>query len=266
MRTITFDEIKQIELAILKEIHNFCVKNGIRYFLTFGTLIGAIRHKGFIPWDDDIDIFIPRGDYERFISTFVSDKYKCLSMEKNRHYPFTYAKVIDISTIKKEPIHLSKKMTLGIDVDVFPLNPYFVDNYEKTIEKKWKKYCRLWYLSTSIFRSKSALKTVLLFPLKLFLRPFARCISKRINDLTELSGESVPIGYITAFCTCEKIRTYKTERFDNSVLHRFEDSEFFIPAGYDELLKSIYGDYMKLPPAEKQVSHHRNNCYHVEEK
>lgn len=262
MKILSFEETKTIELNILKDIHSFCTRNNITYFLTFGTLIGAIRHNGFIPWDDDIDIFIPRGDYEKFIQLYRSEKYVCYALENNGFYPFSYAKVIDKSTIKKEPVHISKKISLGIDVDVFPLNPYYEEGYDKKINKKWHFYRRLWHISISRFRKNNLLKTICCFPAIIILRPFCRVFAKKISNLTlfKITNQK-PIGFITAFCTSEKIRVYNPDWFEKAILHKFQDFDFFIPSGYDELLRSIYGDYMMLPPQEKRISHHTNICY-----
>ncbi len=264
MREITFEEKKEIELNILKSVHSFCVENNIRYFLTFGTLIGAIRHDGFIPWDDDIDIFIPWDDYVRFVTTFKSEHYKCFSPLVDKTYPFTYSKVIDVRTTKEEPIHLNKNITLGIDIDVFPLNYYYEYEYEKNINRKWRFYCKLWNLSISKYWNGKILRDLILSPFRFVLRRFNQSIKKRIISLTNIDAKGrKPVGYITAFCTSEKIRIYDIDWFSSTILHKFEDSVFFVPSEYDKILTSIYGDYMKLPPVEKQKTHHKNKCFYI---
>ena len=261
-KELNMDEIKTIEFQILTEIDSFCKKNNIRYFLTFGTLLGAIRHKGFIPWDDDIDIFIPREDYNRFINTFKSERYICYSYETHPNYPFDFAKVIDSSTIKEEPIRTAKNIQLGIDVDVFPLNYYYFDGFDKKIYKSWKKYCALWRISVSKFKHRNIFKTVVYFPIKATCALFRKQIVKKIDHLTNSRSGDYPIGYITAFCVSEKIRTYKLEWFDGVDECLFEGKKFNVPRGYDELLTNIYGDYMKLPSKENRISHHRNKCFY----
>ena len=268
MRKITFEETKSIELNILKSVHDFCCKNRLTYYLTFGTLLGAVRHDGFIPWDDDIDIFMPRSDYERFISTFSFEGLKCLSLDHDKGYPFSYAKVIDLRTIKKEPIHLSKKIELGVDIDIFPLDYYYEEGFDKRIYKKWHTYCRLWSLSVSKLRSKGVLKTILLFPIKIALRPFYRIIARKISYLTynkeiiDRNEKREPIGFVSAFCTSPAVWTYKIQWFEKTIFHKFESFDFLIPVGYDELLRKVYGEYMSLPPVNKRISHHLFEAYY----
>ena len=123
MRRITdIQELRGVQLGILDDIHAFCVDNGIRYFLACGTLIGAVRHKGYIPWDDDIDLYMPRDDYERFINEFksVSGNCRVLDPKKEKHYYYTYAKVVDKRTLLVEPE--ADGYRIGVYVDVFPVD------------------------------------------------------------------------------------------------------------------------------------------------
>lgn len=262
MKVVTIEQSKKIQLDILLAVHEFCLKNHLSYYLTFGTLIGAIRHNGFIPWDDDIDIFMPRGDYEKFISSFKADNYQCYSLEKDKKYPFPYAKVVDTRTIKEEPLHISKKIKMGIDIDVFPLSFYYEEDYKGKIVKKWNHKRRLWYQATSKFNNGGLLKSILLFPVKLFLRPFTRSIAFKISNLTnpEANGRE-PLGYITGTTSCDDIFLYPFKWFEKPMTHLFENHELFIPCGYDELLKMIYGDYMTPPPPDKCVPIHGYPAY-----
>ena len=124
MKRISFEEAKRVELDILLHVAKFCDEHGLRYFLAYGTLIGAVRHKGFIPWDDDIDIQMPREDYEKLLELYpkenTDEKYFLLAPEmKGAHHP--YAKIIDTRTVKKE-LGAKKNNPLGVDIDVFPLD------------------------------------------------------------------------------------------------------------------------------------------------
>lgn len=122
MRNISFEEMKKVELEILSFFADFCETHNLRYFLAYGTLIGAIRHKGFIPWDDDVDIQMPREDYDILISLFNignDSPYRLISpLEKQSCY--TIVKIIDTRTIKIE--NGIKNDPLGIDIDIFPLD------------------------------------------------------------------------------------------------------------------------------------------------
>ena len=136
IKYLSMDEIKLIELEILQYIHDFCVKNDIKYFINYGTLIGAVRHKGFIPWDDDIDICMFRKDYEKFIDLFSKDDgiYKILSLETDDKYYNNFMKVINSKT-KIEDERNYKTYDLGIFVDIFPIDSF--DDL-KLVEKTYK--------------------------------------------------------------------------------------------------------------------------------
>ena len=99
MKELSLQEIKQVELEILKEFNSFCEENNIRYFLAFGTLLGAIRYKGFIPWDDDVDVLVPRDDYNRLLKQFQNNEKYCLyAFERDKKYSFPFAKLCDMKT------------------------------------------------------------------------------------------------------------------------------------------------------------------------
>jgi lipopolysaccharide cholinephosphotransferase len=122
MRTITSDELRSIQLDLLQKTADFCEANGIRYFLCGGTLLGAIRHKGYIPWDDDIDIAMPRTDYDRFCMTFnqPNSKYRVKSLSTHPDYNNAFAKVYDDRTMLKE-LHY-KGIHFGVYIDVLPVD------------------------------------------------------------------------------------------------------------------------------------------------
>ena len=129
MRKITLDESKRIQLDILQSIHDFCIANNLKYSICGGTLIGAVRHKGFIPWDDDIDIFMLREDYNKFIHDYkdLSGIYILHSLENDESYSYPYAKVEDVRTYIEEDVTAGN---IGIAVDVFPVDNCMNDREE----------------------------------------------------------------------------------------------------------------------------------------
>ena len=178
MKPITeIDEIKEIGLNILKKVHDFCVSNDIMYSLACGTLIGAVRHKGFIPWDDDIDIYMLRSDYNRFISLFQEQAPEHLAISSLINEPkwhLSWAKVYDIRTVCYEHIAVDVKET-GLGIDIFPIDSAPESREEwRHFEKKRRIFvnaCTLKKMKWSKKRSKS--NNILMCLCKLILFPFS---------------------------------------------------------------------------------------------
>lgn len=123
MRKITdIKEMQQIGLLMLADVDKYCRENDITYFVGYGTLLGAIRHKGFIPWDDDIDIIMPREDYNKFIREYGNERYKVLSNEYTTDYYYNFAKVVDLKTYAIEHGRNVRIQDLGLYIDVFPID------------------------------------------------------------------------------------------------------------------------------------------------
>ena len=263
MREISLEESKKIELDILLDIAKFCEEHGLRYYLAYGTLIGAIRHKGFIPWDDDIDINMPRADYNEFLRTYNQEGkiYRVIDpRDKNARHPF--AKVIDTRTVKIEPM-IEYNEPLGIDVDIFPLDgmPENDDQYNRWYDRLYKLYKKHTYCILTP-NSKSWWQN-----LKLRIRKIGVPKNKDvILDKTEALHKPYPyekstyIGAIACQWSWRGDRT-KKDAYESAVDVDFEGLRFKAPVGYDTVLRNIYGDYMQLPPEEKRVTHHTNNTY-----
>ena len=265
MREIILEEAKKIEFDILKNIADFCEKNNLRYFLAYGTLIGAVRHSGFIPWDDDIDIWMPREYYNRFKEIYYDENnvYKVVKPQDkiSRH---SFVKVIDTRTAKIEKSIDYKNGYLGIDVDVFPLDgqPLTESDYLEWYNKLQKIYKRYQFL---VIDNKGSLKRNVFLPIikclvgkKIWLLKKAELLHKEYSY-----AESEYIGTVESVYNSKNNR-YKKEWFDKTVDVSFEGYSFKAPAGYDGILTAMYGDYMKLPPVEKQKIHHENNTFWLE--
>lgn len=245
------------------EIEAFCTKNNLTYYLAYGTLLGAVRHKGFIPWDDDIDICMPRPDYEKFISSFESknSRYQVISHLKDKNYPYYFAKVHDANTILD--IKTTYKNSMGLYVDIFPIDALPSD---KDLQKKyiWKfNFYRNIYNIRSIRFSKkrSFLKNIFLLISRLvtFFIPLSY-LPYKIDKISK-SYKYDEHNLVSIAATADQRLILDKELFSDGIKLRFENMYANVPKHYTEILSKNYGDYTKLPPIEKQISHHEQKAY-----
>lgn len=238
MKKLTTKEIQELQFNMLMEITQFCDKNKIRYFLGCGTLCGSIVRGGFFPWDDDIDILMPRDDYERFISKFDTIRLKVLTCE-NKDYYYPYAKVIDTGTIAYEC-----KQDIpgyGVFVDVFPLDG--VPNNIYLWLLKPLKYLMMskWgcYLDNRNIFVKIVYKLVSIITKPFPNNYFAKILNRicRKYSMKKYSKCGVIVHYR------KKNEIVDSEIFNSRIRVLFENYEFYAPRLYDKYLKMLYGDY-----------------------
>ena len=259
MKKLSTDEIKKIALDILIDVDRFCIENNITYFLACGTLLGAIKYKGFIPWDDDIDIMMPRPDYERFLKLYKSDKYKVLSPSEGMYF---YGKVYDTNTEVIENGNDYKKYSpIGIDIDVFPLDG--IVNDEKIIKRKVKKSAFLETLlrlsNQPIFYRKNKLKAI--------NRIIPRIIgSKNIVKLIEINAKEykyVDSDYVIRYKDTPNGNSCAIEKDVFKIIRKeFEGYMFNVPEGYNIWLSKFYRkDYLTYVPDVNQRRTHNRLTY-----
>ena len=260
MKEIELEEVRSIQLDILDYVDSFCKDHGLSYFLCGGTLIGALRHKGYIPWDDDIDICMLRDDYDRFIEALNKENnpiYRVYSHTLNEEYPLPFAKVANDKTVVKEEVVFPFNM--GVNIDVFPLDTIPADN------KKQKRLYRTFALYHGMLNMKQLLwssersfwKNIFAICSRVLLKmvPYSYIVNKmHINAIQYRSIDSPLCGDVVWGYGMKEI-TDKAN-FRDVVLADFEGRKYTIPVGYDSFLKKIFGDYMQLPPEEKRVTHH----------
>ena len=266
MKEISLEESKKIELDILLTVADFCDKNNLTYFLAYGTLIGAIRHKGFIPWDDDVDITMPREDYDKFIATFNHEYIKAVvpGTPMSKH---SFLKIIDTRTVKKEPCLKYSAGFLGIDVDVFPIDgaPSDEAEYDKWYDELMEVY-KSFVLSAQSLSTKYLKHSIKLALLKLKLKKPAYYLeeAKKLHGRYPYKASEY-VAAVESPYNSKKNRVPK-QYYTGSVDVEFEGHTFRAPICYDKLLRSIYGDYMQLPPEEQRVTHHTNKVYWKDQK
>lgn len=264
MKQITSTESKKIMLDILDDVTTFCNQHSITYFLSCGTLIGAIRHQGFIPWDDDIDIMMPREDYNKYISLYRQTGKYTLSTPTDRTCFYLWTKAYDPNTIKiEEGIDYSIYPHIGIDIDIFPLDglPDHQHNLRYKIATNYRN------IISTLFQyavSSTSYRTWKGIALIYFSRIIGTKNLKRlyINSAQKYAyKDSNMVGYCDPFAWKKYHDRHQKVLFESSVLVKFEGKSYCAPNGYDEYLSDIYGNYMQLPPVEQQITHHKNQIY-----
>ena len=249
--------VQQTELSILKDVAAFCDKNNIRYCITSGTLLGAVRHGGFIPWDDDIDISMPRADYEKFL-TYANDfidGYEIVCTKLNNQYPIAIAKVRKCGTVMKEPSMAHLDINHGVWIDVFPLDK--VDD----VNSLSKRAHRFNLLTTAInykLKISTPQKTVTkLFCLTIGLLSVKKLDKIRTKIMTSDEGSNAKKYTSFASNLGPKRLLFDDEVYFPPKKIEFEDGTFYAPAQPEKWLESAYGDYMTLPPEEERVNRHK---------
>lgn len=263
MRKITLPEVRQIQLSIMDDIHNYCVTNNIRYSLSGGSLLGGIRHKGFIPWDDDIDIMMPRPDYDKFLKSYSANgKYRIDDHSLNEDYICAFAKVYDPNTFTVGPNIIDDRYVF---VDVFPIDGMpekedldkYIDRIQYLVDRlrkrgKYYRYAKS-YLKKIEFYCKYLIKTINMPSLNELFGSLNQELAK--YDFNGASFAGVSIGQYG------KREWMDRKIFEDFELLKFEDREYFGLKEYDVYLSNLYGDYLKLPPEDKRVPAHFVETY-----
>ena len=254
-------ELRRIQLDILKHVDAFCKENCIKYFLSGGSMIGAVRHHGYIPWDDDIDLMLLREDYDRLISLYTekdNSEYKLHYFKLEKDYCKSFVKIDNSKTVlvedTEEPI-----AEMGVNIDLFPM-----DIVPNEVSKQKRMYRRFEFYKALIdlknvrkSNKRSVFKNTILSLSHFLLRPLPMrtLINALERNATKYKGE------VTDYCGVAVwgygMREVNNRRNWDEVLEvDFENTKAPIPAGYDNYLTCVYGDYMQLPSEDKRVSEH----------
>lgn len=274
-KKLSFREVQLGALEVLKQLSALCDAHGWKYFLTYGSMLGAVRHKGIIPWDDDIDIMMPRPDYEALRAYFMENEDQLLPLKlfdkaAVSKYPHMIARISD------QRYHLvfdnEQDYGIGLFVDIYPLDGVGND-YDRAVRliEKTKQVSSLCFLtgrkSFGVDNTRSKLKLLLKFP--------AFCWAKLLGNrhyIRKLGNLSQTFDYTTSkYVACaswpagpkagKERDIFEKAMFNELIEVPFEDTKIKIPAAYDAFLSKTYGDYMQCPPEDKRTTNHTYDAY-----
>lgn len=265
------EDIQKVSLEILKSMTDIMDKQGLKYVLAYGTLIGAIRHKGYIPWDDDVDIMMGRPDYEKFIKYYNTHKeefghLEVMNMDNNKDYPYMITRVSD-SRYEIE-VDNERKCGLGIFVDIYPL-----DGIGNTVEEGKSILIESCKYPSSIFlatrkhyhfgTTKGWKKRLLKVPAFIYTHLMGKMyfVNKLNKLLSNLDYEGSKYVGCPAWTNYPYIDVFEKDWIEDRIKWQFDKYEFYIPKEYDKVLRVTYGEYMKLPPEEDRIYHHLYLAY-----
>lgn len=266
MNAIGNKNFKSVLVETFMAFDNFCKRHEIRYYAAYGTLIGAVRHNGLIPWDDDIDVWMPRKDYERFL-TFrgnVEGHYDIMDSRDENYWLLSLAKFVDTDTTLWEFEHYP--CLTGVYIDVFPLYECNADTAMVLRREYDETSFKLTYAmanhTVGQFVTLLARRDIRTFAkyLKdsLYYRPRYKKYLQDYMSVVQRIKDSKGNMYVAFDGLYQEREIYKKEWLASIVKLPFEDMEVDAPIGYHEILTQVYGDYMQLPPEEKRVSHHNH--------
>jgi len=265
MKKITIDEKRKILLDILSAVDRFCEKEGLVYSMACGTMLGAVRHKGFIPWDDDLDIYLLRNDYSKLEKVFpdlLDGKYRFASLKRTEGWHCAFGKIYDDRTVSENL--KARRIPFGINIDVYP-----IDDVPDS-ESEWKKYRAIQkkavydvrYKTLNISSQNSLKRNLRLIWDKL------PCLFQTRDDLLRILDSIAQLnnnkGYSMGFECAQGLvqqHPFPKSLFSSIVNWPYEDRQFKGFKDADVYLRNGYGDYMKLPPEEKRVLVHGYDCY-----
>lgn len=270
-KEIMMKEMQEISLEILKLIADICETQKLRYYLMYGTLIGAVRHQGYIPWDDDVDIMMPRPDYDKLLSYLTAhlENYphlKVFNHDTCAEYPYMITRISD------DRYHIvmenEEDYGMGIFIDIYPFDG--LGNEKEEALKYGLKGDRLSSLCYQATRKRFAIENTKSFFRKIIKYPVF--VYSKIRGKEQFQGKleslarkkdydkSVFVGCVVWLSGGGK-DIFKRKWFDEYIMLPFDKYEFRVPKEYDKILKHIYGNYMELPPEKDRVGHHGYRVY-----
>ena len=262
-------------LEVLEELIRVCEENGLTYFACGGTCIGALRHDGFSPWDDDLDVFMPRPDYEKLWQLrdrFQSDKYKLCRTTKEKNYHHRVQQLVDLNTTFINQRSVDEDIEHGVYIDILPMDacaPTKTKRLAQMIQSMlysvYNVQCLPEFHGGKMFRTAVGIALKIIPSKNMRYRIWSRCERKMTKYDWDKATQAVELT-----ASMKVLRNpYPREWFVGVTKHKFEDIEINLPSGVDNYLKQVFGDYMSLPPESERHPRHNtvkidlNNSYEI---
>lgn len=269
LNEISTNEYKEIVNDVLIYLHEICKKNNILYYLAYGSLLGAVRHKGFIPWDDDVDVIMDRVNFERFVQTVRDDShqyYKLMWLTEDKTYDLPLPKLVDNRTELVQSGRKSK-VPIGAWVDIMVIDDVPDDPKKRSrVLKKYDFYEQCWnwsqYTNFSVKNARSFRGFIKNIIMRMLSLPGSRYWSEKLYRSAAKYNNKGYKAFSSLTYSAGTRKCYQKEWLGKGTLVEFEGREFVAPENWDAYLKNAYGDYMKLPDEERRVSNHNYTVYY----
>lgn len=261
-KEVPLNEAKRIMLRILQSVDKCCRENKINYSLDWGTLLGAVRHQGFIPWDDDIDLMMSRKDFNKFRCVYSDKNYDMLTNDEPE-WGWNYIRICDKTTEVVFGPDTERIKRHGLWLSIFPIDSVPDDPHEwKCQQLQINFYHALCRLKRSVWTKKGMTKNILKACLRWLLSPISMCYLAKKEEklLSKYSSKRT----VMAFQRDIDYHIRPTKYMDAYVDLEFEDGHFMAIASYDNYLKDEFGDYMTPPPIEQRVPSHGYKAFYID--
>jgi len=255
-------DLQCCELEMLKSFIQVCERLELRYYIVGGTLLGAVRHKGFIPWDDDIDIAMPREDYERFVKhgqAYLPEYYFLQDQHTDPEWPANFAKIRDSRTTFIETSVKKQKINHGAFIDIFPLDYYPTKPVSRMLFKVRNRIMvkRISAIFTPVQEDKGFIRAARDLSFSAVARVMYPTVKRALEAREKLFAKCPRSGLLANHCGAWGAKEIMpAEWFGDGAKLEFEGITVKVPTGYERYLTHVYGDYMQLPPEEKRITHH----------